>query len=93
MVCVPLLLALLVVCALIGIFVGIFFSTVVFQRILQKHIHLLHMRTETQRVIVVDLAESVDIEAGLRLGRGATTWAGTSAPSNHQPIRGRTHAV
>ena len=41
--------------ALVGLFVGCFFSTLAVQRSMQRHIHLLQMRCETQRVVVVDL--------------------------------------
>lgn len=61
----PVLLVLLVIFALIGVVVGIFFATVVIQRIFQRHAHLLAMRSETQRVVVVDLATShLDASSG-----------------------------
>lgn len=90
-VCVPMLLALLVVFALIGIFVGIFFSTVVFQRIMQKHMHLLHMRSETQRVIVVDLAMPIDIESqgSCCVSAAAGAAAGAAVAGGSEPVRGR----
>ncbi|KAK3253425.1 hypothetical protein CYMTET_37315 [Cymbomonas tetramitiformis] len=49
------LVAVVLVFALIGIFVGVFFGTIVFQRILQCHVHLLWMRAESQKLVVVDL--------------------------------------
>ncbi|KAK3261319.1 hypothetical protein CYMTET_29771 [Cymbomonas tetramitiformis] len=49
------LVAVVLVFAIIGIFVGIFFGTIVFQRILQRHVHLLWMRAESQKHVVVDL--------------------------------------
>jgi len=60
-ICVPVLLALAIVFAVIGVFVGIFFSTILIQRIGQKHVHLLQMRSETQRIVVVDLADRPDL--------------------------------
>ena len=48
--------AVLVVFVLIGVFVGIFFATIVFQRIVQSHIHLIRMRSEAKRYVVKDLA-------------------------------------
>lgn len=50
-------LALLVVFVLIGIIVGIFFSTIILQRIVQSHFHLLAMRAEASRFRVKDLAQ------------------------------------
>ena len=50
-------LALLVVFVMIGIVVGIFFTTVIFQRVVQSHVVLLHMRAETKRYVVRDLAQ------------------------------------
>lgn len=85
-ICLPILLGLLAIFALIGVFVGFFFCTIVFQRIMQKHVHLLHMRTETQRVVVVDL--SVDIESGSTSSSHPGA-AGPSAPTCHNPMRGR----
>ena len=52
----PIALILLVVFAFIGLVVGIFFATIIFQRLVQRHVHLLAMRCETQRIVVVDLA-------------------------------------
>ena len=49
--------ALLVVFVMIGIVVGIFFVTIIFQRIVQSHVHLLHMRAEAKRFVVKDLAQ------------------------------------
>ena len=37
--------------------VGFFFSSVLLQRVAQRHVHLLQMRSETERVVVVDLAQ------------------------------------
>ena len=50
----PLALFLLCVFALIGLVVGVFFSTIVCQRVLQRHVHLLQMRSAAQRFVVVD---------------------------------------
>ena len=61
----------------IGIFVGIFLVTIIFQRIVQSHFHLLAMRAEAKRFIVKDLAQSAgasrgpdgqDIEGGAAAG-------------------------
>ena len=41
----------------IGIVVGIFFASIMLQRIAQKHVHLLHMRSEAKRYLVRDLAQ------------------------------------
>ena len=57
----PIGLALLIVFAFIGIFVGVFFFTIVAQRLVQNHVHLLHRRTETQRVVVLDLADRPEL--------------------------------
>ena len=53
---IPVLLVLLVLFALIGLVVGIFFVTVLAQRWAQRHVHLLQMRSEAQRFVVVDRA-------------------------------------
>ena len=53
----PVLLILLLLFAAIGLFVGIFFATIVVQRAAQKHVYLLQMRSEAQRFVVVDRAE------------------------------------
>lgn len=55
---VPIFLAILVLFAVIGVFFGVLFSTIFFQRAAQRHVHLLQMRSETQRVVVLDLAKS-----------------------------------
>jgi hypothetical protein len=66
--------ALLVVFALIGVIVGIFFSTIIFQRIVQSHFHLLAMRAEASRFRVKDLAQHhVDVE------QAAAARAGTAS--------------
>jgi len=54
---VPVLLVILCIFALIGVVVGIFFVTIVTQRIVMRHYHLLAMRSETQRIVVIDLAD------------------------------------
>lgn len=54
----PVLLVVLLIFAVIGLFVGAFFSMVLFQRALQRHVHLLQMRSEAQRVVVVNRAWS-----------------------------------
>lgn len=74
----PIAAALLVILALIGIFVGIFFATVVAQRIAQSHVHLLHRRSETKRVVVLDLADRPEL---LRADGGSGASRGISAPS------------
>jgi hypothetical protein len=51
-----------VIFVVIGIFVGIFFATIAIQRIVQRHMHLLNMRTAAERFPVVDLGE--DEEGG-----------------------------
>ena len=55
------LLVILCIFAIIGVVIGIFFATVVSQRIMMRHVHLLQMRSETQRVVVVDLAETPNL--------------------------------
>ena len=67
-------LAVAVIFVLIGILVGIFFSTIIFQRIVQSHFHLLAMRAEASRLKVKDLAQQhADVEAaGAASGAGAT---------------------
>lgn len=60
---IPILLVALGIFAIIGVVVGIFCSTIVFQRVVQRHVHLLAMRSETQRVVVVDLA-AAEVELG-----------------------------
>ena len=57
----PVLLVILCIFAIIGVVIGIFFATVVSQRIMMRHVHLLQMRSETQRVVVVDLAETPNL--------------------------------
>lgn len=52
----PVLAVLLFLLALVGLFYAVLFSTVVIQRLAQRHLHLLSMRSETQRVVVQDLA-------------------------------------
>ena len=52
----PILAVLAIILALVGLFFAVFFSTFVIQRVLQRHVHLLQMRSETQRVVVIDLA-------------------------------------
>ena len=52
----PLVAVVVLVFALVGLVVGVVFGTLAVQRIVQRHVHLLQMRTETQRVVVVDLA-------------------------------------
>lgn len=52
-----LLLIAFVIFVLIGVFVGIFFLTIAVQRIVQRHVHMLNMRTATQRFPVVDLGD------------------------------------
>ena len=47
--------------AIIGIVVGVLFSSVLLHRIVRRHVHLLQMRSETQRVVVVDLAETPNL--------------------------------
>ena len=49
-----------VIFVVIGIFVGIFFATIAVQRIVQKHMHLLNMRTAAGRFPVVDLGDRDD---------------------------------
>ena len=44
-----------VIFVLVGIFVGVFFATIAIQRIVQRHIHILNMRTAAQRFPVKDL--------------------------------------
>ena len=46
--------------ACIQVFVGVFFATIAIQRIVQRHMHLLNMRTAAQRFPVVDLGEQGD---------------------------------
>lgn len=53
-----------VIFVLIGVFVGVFFASIAIQRIIQRHVHLLNMRTAAQRFPVVDLAHR-DSEEGL----------------------------
>ena len=78
----PIALVLLAVFALIGVVVGIFFATIIFQRLVQRHIHLLAMRSETQRVVVVNLA------AARELGRAGEFVAGKD-PQTAVTMRGR----
>ena len=52
----PIVLVIVLVFAVIGLFVGAFFSMVLFQRALQRHVHLLQMRSEAQRWVVVNRA-------------------------------------
>jgi hypothetical protein len=66
-------LALLLVFVIIGVIVGIFFATVLFQRIVQSHIHLLHMRGEAKRYTVKDLSRGEQVSH-------ATARAGSSTP-------------
>tara|TARA_B110001452_G_C15202619_1_gene417285 strand:+ start:136 stop:1236 length:1101 start_codon:yes stop_codon:yes gene_type:complete len=49
-------LALLAIFVLIGLVVGFFFSVIIVQRIVQKHVNLLHMRGESKVHRVLDLA-------------------------------------
>ena len=56
MILLPVALVVLGIFAIVGLFFGVFFATIVFQRLIQRHVHLLAMRSETQRVMVVDLA-------------------------------------
>ena len=60
----PVLAVVLFVFAVIGVVVGVFFATVVVQRVVHRHVHLLSMRSECQRVVVVDLASE-----GMEMGR------------------------
>ena len=53
---IPVLLVLLLVLAVIGLFYGAFLSMIVVQRTMQRHIHLLQMRSAAQRFVVVDRA-------------------------------------
>ena len=52
----PLTLVALLLLAVVGVVYALFFATIVMQRLAQRHVHLLQMRSETQRVIVCDLA-------------------------------------
>lgn len=79
----PIALILLVVFALIGVVVGIFFATIIFQRVVQRHIHLLAMRSETQRVVVVDLAQRET------LARRGGVVAGNAPQFQAMTMRGR----
>jgi hypothetical protein len=87
----PLLLAVLVVFALIGIFVGIFFSTIIFQRIVQRHVHLLQMRSEAQRLVVVDLDRDPECGSAGRRGGGAASCSSppASCSTSQAMCRGR----
>jgi len=49
-------LALAIVFVLIGVVVGIFFTTIIFQRIVQSHFHLIAMRAEAKKFVVKDMA-------------------------------------
>ena len=51
-----------IIFVLIGVFVGVFFATIAIQRIVQRHMHLLNMRTAAQRFPVVDLGATGDEE-------------------------------
>lgn len=67
--------AVVVVFVLIGIFVGVFLCTLLFQRIVQSHVHLLRMRSEARRLVVKDLAsesEHLELQSGGG-GRGGST--------------------
>lgn len=55
--CGVVMLALVIVLAVLGVFVSIFFGTVVLQQAIQRHIHLLAMRAETKRTVVRDLRD------------------------------------
>jgi len=52
----PIVAAVAIVLALVGLFYAVFFATIVVQRVVQRHVHLLQMRTEAQRVVVIDMA-------------------------------------
>ena len=76
--------ALLVVFALIGIIVGIFFSTIIFQRIVQSHFQLLAKRAEAKRYRVKDLGAGDGITllaelGGIEVGGVAAPACGSSA--------------
>jgi hypothetical protein len=53
---VPLTMVVLLMLAVVGVFYALFFATIVMQRLAQRHVHLLQMRSETHRVVVCDLA-------------------------------------
>lgn len=53
--------ALLLVFAFIGVFVAVFFTTVVVQYALQRYMHLLNMREEAAEHIVTDLSDKPEL--------------------------------
>ena len=54
-------LALLAIFVIIGLVVGVFFSIVVVQRVIQRHVRLLYMRGESRVHRVLDLANSPEL--------------------------------
>ena len=65
------LIALAVVLVVFGVIFGIFLGTIVFQRIVQNHIHLMNMRAEAKVYVVKDLANEMGAaEEGSAAGVG-----------------------
>lgn len=56
-ICGGIMLIMVLVLALLGVFVSVFFGTIVLQQAVQRHIHLIAMRAETRRTVVRDLAD------------------------------------
>jgi len=85
--CLILLVAVIVILAFVGIFIGIFLATIVFQRIIQRHMRVLWLHEETKKYIVKDLFGQPDIVRGdgkeqpaAAQGQRAVTFVQPSAP-------------
>jgi hypothetical protein len=63
--CVVMLILVVVVFAFIGIFIGIFMASALVNKIYQRHMHVLWLKEETKKFVIVDLHEA-GIDAGPR---------------------------
>lgn len=75
----PVLAVVLILLAIVGLFFLIFFATIVVQRIVQRHMHLLQMRSETQRVVVVNLADRSQRRSSGDVGLGPMSMQGLAS--------------
>ena len=81
-------LVLLVVFVVIGLVVGVFFSVVVVQRLVQRHVERLHLRGEAQVHRVLDLAERPELLADGAYGAPPPPPAAVAAGAARAPKAG-----